>query len=350
MANNGVAIPTTDQRGASRNSTTDIGAYEFNGIFPPPTFVSAATNAAGTLITITFSRNMANPASKHGEFSYKVNGGAVQSFSAAALNATITKIDLTCSGTAIAGGDTVTVSYAKGTVLAANCGVLESFTDQPVTNNVPAPPTFASAATNAVGTVITITFSKNMADPTGKHGDFSFKIDGADRNFSAAALDADNTKINLTVNGAAIGGGTTVLVSYAKGTVLAADNGVLDSFTDQPVTNNVPAPPTFASAATNAAGTLITITFSKNMADPTGKHGEFSFKIDGAPRSFSAAALDADNTKINLTVNGAAIGGGTTVLVSYTKGTVLAADNGVLESFIDQAVTNNVPAPPTFVS
>jgi len=109
----------------------------------------------------------------------------------------------------------------------------------------------------------------------------------------------------------------------------------------------VPAPPTFASAATNAAGTLITITFSKNMANPADKHDDFLFKIDGAPRSFSAAALDADNTKINLTVNGAAIGGGTTVLVSYAKGTVLAADNGVLESFTDQPVTNNVPPPPT---
>ena len=136
------------------------------------------------------------------------------------------------------------------------------------------------------------------------------------------------------MNGAAIGGGTTVVVSYTKGTVLAADTGVLESFVDQAVTNNVPAAaPTFASAATNVAGTTLTITFNKNMADPVGKHAEFSFKVNGTPRSFSAAALDGDNTKINLTVNGAAIGGGTTVLVSYTKGTVLAADTGVLESF-----------------
>jgi hypothetical protein len=79
---------------------------------------------------------MANPSGKHGEFKYRVNGGAVQNFSAATLNADNAKIDLTCAGTAIAFGNTITVSYTKGTVVAADSGVLENFTDQAVTNNV----------------------------------------------------------------------------------------------------------------------------------------------------------------------------------------------------------------------
>jgi hypothetical protein len=102
----------------------------------PPTFVSAATSTAGTIITITFSKSMADPAGKQAEFSYKVNGGPAQTFSAAALNAYNSRIDLTCSGTAIAIGDIVTVSYALGTVLAADGTVLASFTDQPVTNTM----------------------------------------------------------------------------------------------------------------------------------------------------------------------------------------------------------------------
>jgi hypothetical protein len=105
--------------------------------------------------------------------------------------------------------------------------------------------------------------------------------------------------------------------------------------------------PTFVSAVTDVTGTVITITFDKGMASPAGKHGEFSFKIGGTVRAFSAAALDGqDAKKINLTVDGAAIVHGDVVKVSYTKGTVVAADGGVLESFTDRAVTNNVDNPP----
>ena len=323
-----------------------------NNMIAPPTFTSAATNTAGNTITITFSKNMANPAGKHGEFSYKINGGSAQTFSAAALNADNTKIDLTCSGTAIAYGNTVTVSYTRGTVAAADGGVLGSFTDQAVTNNMPAPPTLTSAATNVAGTVITITFSKNMANPAGKHGEFNYRINGgAAQSFSAAALNADNTKFDLTCSGTAIVYGNTVTVSYTKGTVVAADGGILASFTNQPVTNNLVAPPIVTSAATNAAGTIITITFSKNMADPAGKQAEFSYKINGGPaQTFSAAALNANVTKIDLTCSGTAIAYGDTVTVSYTKGTVLAADNGILASFTNRAVTNNMPGPPTVTS
>ncbi|MDD5312785.1 MAG: SwmB domain-containing protein [Dehalococcoidia bacterium] len=317
-----------------------------------PIFVSAATDVAGTTISITFNKAIANPAGKHAEFTYKVNGGLAQNFSAAALNADPTRIDLTCAGTAIAFGDVVTVSYTKGTVLAADGGVLDSFVDQAVTNNMAAPPTFVSAATNTAGTIITITFSKNMANPAGKHAQFTYKVNaGLAQNFSAAALNADPTKIDLTCAGTAIAFGDVITVSYTAGDVVAADGGILASFVDQAVTNNMPGPPAFASAATNAAGTVITITFSKNMADPAGKHAQFTYKVNaGAAQNFSAAALNADPTKIDLTCAGTAIAFGDVVTVSYTAGDVVAADGGVLATFVDQAVTNNVGAPPVIAA
>ena len=121
-------------------STVHLGPFWIDTTpAPAPTVVGAATNAAGTVITITFSKNMADPAGKHDEFKYQIGGGADQNFSAAALNADNTKVDLTCAGTAIAYGNTVTVSYTKGTVLATDSGVLESFTNQAVTNNMPSP-------------------------------------------------------------------------------------------------------------------------------------------------------------------------------------------------------------------
>ena len=74
-----------------------------------------------------FNKTMADPSSKQAQFIYKIGGGADQPFSAAALNADTTKIDLTTSGTTISNGDAVTVSYTAGTVVASDGGVLESF-------------------------------------------------------------------------------------------------------------------------------------------------------------------------------------------------------------------------------
>ena len=205
-------------------------------------------------------------------------------------------------------------------------------------------PTFTSAATNVTGSTITIIFNKEMADPTGKQTQFTYRINGGSpQPFSSAALSGGN--IVLTTSGMAIAPGNTVTVSYTKGTVTAADTGALESFVNQPVTNNmVGTAPTFTSAATNVAGTTITIVFNKAMADPTGKQTQFTYRINGgSPQPFSSAALSGGN--IVLTTSGMAIAYGNTVTVSYTKGTVTAVDTGILESFVNQPVTNTMPAP-----
>ena len=69
-----------------------------------PTVTGAVTNTAGTTFIIEFNKTMADPSSKQAQFKYKIDGGANQPFSAAALNADTTKIDLTTSGTTIAHG------------------------------------------------------------------------------------------------------------------------------------------------------------------------------------------------------------------------------------------------------
>jgi len=313
-----------------------------------PTALSAATNATGTTITITFDKAMANPASKVGSFKYQVGGGADQPFSAAALNADTTKIDLTTSGTPIAPGDVVTVNYTAGTVRSADTGVLATFADLAVTNNMVAAPTVSSAATNVTGTTITLTFDKAMANPAGKVGEFKYQLGGgADQPFSAAALNADTHKIDLTTSGTLIAPGDVVTVNYTAGTVTSADTGVLASFADQAVTNNMVSVPTVTSAATNVAGTTITLTFDKAMANPAGKAGLFKYQIGGGlDEPFSTATLNADTHKIDLTTSGTPLAAGDVVTVNYTAGTVTSADTGILASFADQAVSNNMPLPP----
>jgi hypothetical protein len=131
-------------------------------------------------------------------------------------------------------------------------------------------------------------------------------------------------------------------------------NGTLDAYPEIGVaTVELPAPPPppapeLVSGATNEAGTEVRLTFSENMADPTGEHGAFEFtRNGGSAEGFSGAALaSGDPTTIVLTISGGAVEYGDTLLVSYTPGTVESSDGGSLASFTDQAVTNQVPEPP----
>ncbi len=324
---------------------------------PPPAFVSATTNAAGTIVTLKFDKPMADPPGKHGQFTVNVNG-VPNPITAASLNSTPTKIDLTLA-TPVRNGQTVTVAYTAGTVTAADTGVLATFAAQPVTNAVPAPPqppiitapAFVSATTNAAGTIVTVTFNKPIADPTGKHGQFAVEVNSVTDAVYAAALNGDTTKIDLTL-ATPVTSGQTVTVAYTAGTVTAADTVLLGSFAPQNVTNTVPAAPAFVGAATNAAGTIVTVTFNKPMADPTGKQSQFAVNVNGVPNPVTAAALNGATTKIDLTLT-TPVTNGQTVTVAYTAGTVAAADTGVLATFAAQNVTNTLSAPaaaPTFVS
>ena len=102
---------------------------------PAPTFVSATTNTAGTAINITFDKAMTSPAGSANQFTYSINGGTAQPFSAAALESNPAVIDLTTSGTAVANGDMVTVNYTGTSVTSTDGGVLAAFSNQAVTNN-----------------------------------------------------------------------------------------------------------------------------------------------------------------------------------------------------------------------
>ncbi len=104
-----------------------------------------------------------------------------------------------------------------------------------------------------------------------------------------------------------------------------------------------PEPPAVVSAETNLAGDVITIAFDKEMAHPAEKHDQFEFN-DGEVRTFSAAVLNTDPTKIDLTVEGTAITHDAIVSVSYTAGDVTAADGSELETFAFDVI-NIVPVP-----
>ncbi len=311
-----------------------------------PTLDSASTNNEGTKIKLVFNKAMADPKEKHGEFSVSVNGVDNPVTAAAADKNNDKGINLSLS-TPVTGGETITVSYTRGSLLAVDGGVLANFTAQSVVNTLtpaaPAAPILDSASTNNEGTKIKLVFTKAMADPKEKHGEFSVSVNGVDNPVTAAAADKNNDKgINLTLK-TAVESGDTITVAYTEGSILSADGEALASFTAQSVVNTLtpaaPAAPALVKAEVTNKGD-ISILFNQVIEDPAGKQAQFTVTVDDNDNAVTEVGLTNTDGKIKLTLTDRITTTGHNITVSYTKGSdgasqVKSTDGGILESFTE---------------
>ncbi len=97
------------------------------------------------------------------------------------------------------------------------------------------------------------------------------------------------------------------------------------------------AAPCLVRAAANSDGTIITVSFSEAMDDPSGLHSQFSVRADNLNVVVLSAALNEDERKIDLALQ-EAVNKKQTVYVSYTAGGISSAAGGLLDSFADEAV------------
>ncbi len=105
-------------------------------------------------------------------------------------------------------------------------------------------------------------------------------------------------------------------------------------------------PPTFVSAAVNAAGTTLTLTFTVDTAPLLPATGVTGFTSTlGGVNNVVSAAVRASNTTIALTLTNV-VGSGQTVLVSYAPGNVTDTNSAALAAFTNNAVTNSSTMPP----
>ena len=220
----------------------------------------------------------------------------------------------------------------------------------------PAAPQFVSAEVTKKGD-ISITFDKDMADPKDTQDQFTVIVNSEIVAVQAVESTDTSTKIKLLLELKVLGG-QTVTVAYKKAKdgvqVKSKDGGVLKTFLARSVTNNLgsaPVVPTFNSAITNVDGDKVIMSFSKEMAEPQGAKSEFNVLVNEENREITFVKLNLeDKKKIDLSLS-SAVTKDDTATVSYTKGTVTAADGTTLESFGPQTIINAVygavPAPPT---
>jgi hypothetical protein len=77
----------------------------------------------------------------------------------------------------------------------------------------------------------------------------------------------------------------------------------------------------------------VEITFDRDMADPTGTHLEFAVQDNGVAVTSTSCQLKAGDPSTIIVYVSPNLNIANTITVAYTKGTVLAASGGILESF-----------------
>lgn len=108
----------------------------------------------------------------------------------------------------------------------------------------------------------------------------------------------------------------------------------------------IPIPsPQVIGAETNEDGSKVIITFNKAMAamaDPSAQAAQFRVDVGGTDDPVQAVELNTDPSKIELTLETPVTFANQDLTVTYTTGTLTAADGGFLANF-SRSVTNNVP-------
>jgi len=321
--------------------------YEEKMTLIAPSVLSSVTGIHGltsnATIYVYFDSEMADPTGKHAQFGLLVGtaSGSITSVALGSVNKSLFELEI---DTVITAGASVELSYTKGTVEDIWGVELESFSGLAVTNIVVPIPEFVFAKTDTAGDTMYITFSEEMADPTGKHAQFKYQIDGgADLDMTAIERSTSDLTLYVGSLNTTISSGATVTLSYTAGTIVSNTGGILASFTGKSVENLATLILPIA-LGTGPLGTTIALEFNESMADPTGKHAQFSFKVDGgAARNFTSFELSVPSDKIIVgIIEGPAITAGATVTISYTKGTVVSEVGRFVDSFSDLAVINNV--------
>jgi uncharacterized repeat protein (TIGR02059 family) len=202
-------------------------------------------------------------------------------------------------------------------------------------------PTFSAAAVNVEGTTITLTYSEALSATTAGTSDFAVLVGGVSRSVSSVAV--SGSTVVLTLASPAVETGQSVSVAYTQP---AGSNAVKDSagnkassLSSTSVTNNSTVDtsgPSFVSAATNTAGTEITLTYSEALSATTAGTSDFTVLVGGVSRSVSSVAVSGSTVVLTLA---SAVGAGQSVSVAYTDPTGSNDTNAVQDSAGNDAAT-----------
>ncbi|MFC7205544.1 SwmB domain-containing protein [Comamonas endophytica] len=357
---------------AAGNDAASLPTTNVSNLVPdlePPVFVSAATNADGSELTLTYDKALdaVNPPDAS-HFVVRVNGAAV-GFRSLFVSGNRVLLALE---TPVPSGARVTVAYNApgagdpGAVQDPDGNDASSLAETGVNNLVPdgITPTFVSAATSADGASVVLTYDEALdaAFPPAL-GSFAVNADGALVAVTGVAIAGNRVVLTLQ---SPIANGATVTVAYADPTAGNDTSAIQDAAGNDAVSlvaisvdNLVPdtVAPNFVSARTSADGTTLQLNYSEALdaANPPAADA-FAVTVDGAAVAVTAVSVSGSSVQLILA---APVANGAVVTVAYADPTS-GNDAGAIQdmagndaaSLAPTGVDNTVPdsTPPVFVS
>ncbi len=223
-----VTVKLTDKHG---NSTTDTVAIGNNTAQAAPVFTSASTDTSGRKINVTFDKDMmGNPSGRHKQFTVTVDNVDYYAIEVSNDN-TDSTLELTLP-ISIAYGQSVKLSYTKGSIKALDTGTLENFELQEVTNNVPSTYTVPGAPLNVAATAgngqVTVTFDAPF-DGGSPITEYIITTSPGGIATTESAISTSGSAISITVDGLTNG----VTYSFTVRAVNAAGEGPQSSSSNE---------------------------------------------------------------------------------------------------------------------
>lgn len=298
-----------------------------------PTLIGIKVVGPNT-IQLTFDKKMNKPVGNVGNF--KIFGQKMNYFLSATLKSGDSTSFILTTNAPVGPKDYIPISYAPGTVYAADRSSLEAFGPVLGTSLTPA---YLSSKTSTNGKTLLVYFDRKLNDTTVVATDFLVKVNNRVDSVVQSKLGTTGDYVELTLLKQITDTSEVVTVGYTGGSLKTIDNKFVTSF-DNEVSKNTLVLPSFVSAVTSFNGMYITLTFNQTMSDPAGLESNFLVTTSGQSKKqvIGATLLSTDKTKINLTF-ATPIYQGEVVTISYMPGTLSAA-TGLPSKFFTSAVSN----------
>ena len=310
-----------------------------------PRFSSAATNAEGTKVFLTYT-NLGWDSYKNNYDRLSSNTAPPSAFTVRANGVSATINSVVASGTTvelrlatpIQSGESVTVDYRDPSggndayaIQNANWGEdASSFSNASVTNNSTftdtssPPPLFQSAGSSEDGTKVILTFDQDLSADTAAPDQFALTVDGS--NVAVDSVSSNGSAVELTL-ASAIQSGQSVSLAYsdpsasddANAIQLLSDGTDAASFSNASVTNTSSvATPNFQSASSSEDGTKVILIYDQELSTDTPAAADFAISVDGS--SVDVVGVYSIATGVELMLE-RAIQSGQSVSLDYTDPT-----------------------------
>ena len=325
-------VTVTDTTGSG--SLTGAGADNM-----PPAYSSSAVNAEGTKVILTYDEVLSAAGTiPTGLFTVKV-GGVTKTISSVTVNGLTVELDM---AERIAPGAVVRLSYGDPTTNGDDSNVLEdaSFNDSSsipeaqITNGSTTEavaPTLVSAAIDATGEFLTLTYSEALGTTTAATTAFSVSYGGSSRTPTARSVSGSTVVLTLSPR---VQRTDTVTVAYTAPTAdLGTTNTAVQdtagndaaSFSATSATNSSTydtVAPTFVSAAMNGLKTKVVLTYDEDLGATTAGSGAFGVSVNSSSRGVTGVSISGSTVELTLA---SSVNEGETVTFTYTAPSVSAA-------------------------